>query len=124
MDKLDKIFEMQKSLDDYIRTERNLEFTKSEWLQKKSLALIDEVTELLNEINYKWWKNEKPINDAAVKEELTDVLHFFVSMCLDAGLSADELFSIYKAKNEENVARQQGLSKKSGYEIKRKNEDK
>ncbi len=117
MDKLDEIFAMQASLDAYIAETRGLEgkYTGSEWIQKKSLALIDEVTELLNEINYKWWKNEKPINDRAVKEELTDILHFFVSMCIDAGMTAGELHDIYCEKNKENIARQQGLSQKKGY---------
>ena len=119
MDKLDEIFSMQAALDGFIAKSRNLEnkYSKSEWLQKKSLALIDEVTELLNEINYKWWKNEKPINDGAVKEELCDILHFFVSMCLDAGMSADELHKIYLEKNKENIARQEGKSQKTGYKF-------
>ena len=81
MDKLEKVFDMQKSLDDFIAQSRGLNngvYTKSDWFQKKSIALIDEVTELLNEINYKWWKNPKPINDQAVKEELTDIFHFFI----------------------------------------------
>ena len=81
------------------------------------MALIDEVTELLNEINYKWWKNKKPINEAAVKEELCDVLHFFVSMCIDAGMSAEELHKIYIEKNRENIARQEGKSQKEGYKL-------
>ena len=118
MDKLDRIFEMQKSLNDYIITNRRLDFTKEEWIQKGSLALIDEITELLNEVNYKWWKNPKPIDDAAVKEEIVDMLHFFVSICLYAGMSADELFEIYINKNKENFDRQNGLSKKAGYSLK------
>lgn len=119
MDKLDEIFSMQKALDEYIIKTRNLteKYTKSEWIQKKCLALTDEVTELLNEINYKWWKNEKPVNEQAVKEELTDILHFFVSMCIDAGMTGEELFKIYCDKNAENINRQQGKSQKKGYEL-------
>ena len=120
MDKLDEIFAMQASLDRYITTSRGLDdgkYDTSDWIQKKSLALIDEVTELLNEINYKWWKNKKPIDDRAVKEELTDILHFFVSMCIDAGMTSEELHRIYVEKNRENIARQQGRSQKTGYKL-------
>ncbi|MCI8487703.1 MAG: dUTPase [Clostridia bacterium] len=122
MDKLDEIFSMQSLLDGYISRERELDgkFTQSEWIQKKSLALIDEVTELLNEVNYKWWKNPKPVNERAVKEEIVDILHFFVSICLTAGMTADELYEIYCDKNCENIARQQGKSQKSGYELNKK----
>ena len=118
MDKLDTIFAMQKQLNDYIIEKRNLKFTQEEWIQKRSLALIDEVAELLNEINYKWWKNPKEINPAAVKEELVDILHFYIGMCIDAGMTADDMYDIYLAKNKENYDRQTGQSTKKGYEIK------
>lgn len=117
MDKLDTIFIMQKQLNDYIIEKRNLEFTREEWIQKRILAMIDETSELLNEINYKWWKNPKPIDEKAVKEEIVDILHFFVGICLDAGMTADELYDIYLAKNKENYLRQQGLSEKKGYKV-------
>lgn len=118
MDKLDEIFTMQKSLNDYIIKNRNLDFSKEQWIQKGSLALIDEITELLNEVNYKWWKNPKPIDEKAVKEEIVDMLHFFVSIALYAGMTADELYQIYIDKNKENFDRQNGLSKKEGYSLK------
>lgn len=65
---------------------------------KGSLALIDEITELLNEVNYKWWKNPKEVDDNAVKEEIVDMLHFFVSICLYAGVSAKDLYDAYIEK--------------------------
>ncbi len=117
MDKLDVIFQMQQSLDEDIATRRNLEFSKEVWLQKEVLAMISELSELLDEVNFKWWKNPKPVDDAALKGELVDVLHFFVSMCLKSGMSAQELFALYKAKNQENFDRQYGRSQKHGYEI-------
>jgi len=39
-----------------------------------------------------------------------------VSMCLTSGMSAQELFDRYIAKNQENFDRQNGLSQKKGYE--------
>lgn len=116
MDKLDKIFEMQKALNDDIIERRQLEkVTSQEWIQKHMIAMFCEVAEVLEETNYKWWKNEKEIDSSKLKEELVDVLHFFVSMCLNAGLSSEELFDIYMQKNNENFLRQQGKSKKKGY---------
>ena len=117
MDKLDRIFQMQKALDDDITRRRGLEgISFEEWMQKDVLAITAELSELLNEVNFKWWKNKKEIDPAAVKEELVDVLHFFVSMCLRAGFTADELFEVYASKNQENFNRQNGLSSKKGYE--------
>lgn len=117
MDKLDVIFQLQQSLDEDIVARRNLDFSKEVWMQKEVLAMISELSEVLDEVNFKWWKNPKPVDDAALKGELVDVLHFFVSMCLKSGMSAQELFELYKAKNQENFDRQYGRSQKQGYEI-------
>ena len=118
MDKLDQIFLMQKTLNDDIVARRQLDgITDAEWIQKNVLAMISELGELLDEVNFKWWKNPKEIQASAVKEELVDILHFFISMCLRAGLSADELYSIYCNKNKENFDRQYGRSEKKGYEV-------
>lgn len=116
MDKLDIIFNMQKMLNDDIKERRSIEpFTREEWVQKQILAVISELAELLDEINFKWWKNPKKVDEMAVKEELVDILHFFVSMCLAFDMDADEMFEIYKYKNKENFDRQKGFSEKSGY---------
>ncbi len=111
------IFQLQQSLDEDIVSRRNLDFSKEVWLQKEVLAMISELSEVLDEVNFKWWKNPKPVDDAALKGELVDVLHFFVSMCLKSGMNAEELFDLYKAKNQENFNRQYGRSQKQGYEI-------
>lgn len=117
MDKLDVIFQLQQSLDDDIVARRNLNYSREEWMQKEVLAMISELSEVLDEVNFKWWKNPKPVDDAALKGEIVDILHFFVSMCLKSGMSAEELFTLYKAKNQENFDRQYGRSQKQGYEI-------
>lgn len=117
MDKLDVIFQLQESLDSDIAARRNLAYSREEWMQKEVLAMISELSEVLDEVNFKWWKNPKSVDDAALKGELVDVLHFFVSMCLKSGMTAEELFSLYKAKNQENFDRQYGRSQKPGYEI-------
>ncbi|MEA4913000.1 MAG: dUTPase [Christensenella sp.] len=117
MDKLDIIFEMQQSLNSDIEARRNIAFSREEWMQKEVLAMISELSEVLDEVNFKWWKNVKPVDDAALKGELVDVLHFFVSMCLKSGMTADELFTLYQAKNQENFDRQYGRSQKPGYEV-------
>jgi len=117
MDKLDVIFECQKKLDAFLIEKRGLDFTPSEWIQKETLALISELGELLDEVRFKWWKNPAPVDSAKVKEELVDILHFFIGMCLNAGLTGEELFKLYLDKNEENFKRQFGTSLKEGYKI-------
>ena len=117
MDKLDTIFEMQKLLNDDIIARRHIEFTREEWMQKEVLAMLSELSEVLDEVNFKWWKNRKSVDEDALKGEIVDILHFFVSMCLVSGMDADELFERYKLKNKENFDRQYGRSEKKGYEV-------
>lgn len=118
MDKLDTIFKMQKALNDDIIARRELQsVSNEEWIQKQVLAMLSELSELLDEVNFKWWKNPKQVDPDAVSEELTDILHFFVSMCLSAGMDAQMLFDRYIKKNEENFKRQKGISVKKGYAV-------
>lgn len=125
MDKLEEIFMMQGKLDGFIAKERGLNFSNEEWIQKKSMAMIAEVSELLAEVNYKWWKNPRELNDNAIKEEMVDILHFLVGMCINAGMTAEEMHKIYLDKNLENFNRQNGLSNKEGYNLNnlQKNDD-
>ena len=120
-DKLDMIFELQEKFDQDVIKNRQLENIRpEEWIQKQTLAVMSELAELLNEVNFKWWKNPKEVNTMNVKEELIDILHFFVAMCNRIGMSSTELFKIYIEKNKENFKRQYGLSDKKGYELDKK----
>lgn len=117
-DKLDVIFKYQKAFDGDVIEKRHLEgITREEWLQKKTLAMVSELAELLDEVNFKWWKNPKPVSEDNVKDELIDILHFFVSMCITSGMDAEEMYERYLKKNKENFDRQYGRSEKKGYEI-------
>jgi dimeric dUTPase (all-alpha-NTP-PPase superfamily) len=119
VDKLATIFKMQKSFDDEVIERRNLQgISACEWLQKQTLAMVSELAELLDEVNFKWWKNPKEVNISNIRDELVDILHFFISMCIKSGMDADELYTRYLAKNEENFKRQHGLSEKQGYDVK------
>ena len=117
MDKLESIFEYQNRFDSEVTEKRGLQdIPMEQWIQKETLAMMSELSELIDEVNFKWWKNPKPVDTGKVKDELVDILHFFVSMCLKTGMDADELFRRYLDKNKENFARQNGTSEKKGYE--------
>lgn len=118
MDKLEQIFALQQQFQDKLKRERGLaDIPMEQWLQKQTLAMVSELAELLEEVNFKWWKNPHALNVANIREELSDILHFFISMCIEAGMSADDLFAQYAGKNRENVRRQDGLSEKPGYAV-------
>ena len=115
-DKLSHIFELQNAFDSALSEKRGLgHITRQEWMQKEILAMLSELAELLDEVQFKWWKNPTPMNEEAAKEELVDILHFFASMCLKMDMDADELYRRYLEKNKENFDRQKGKSSKDGY---------
>lgn len=118
MDKLEEIFALQARFQEKIKRERGLQdIPMEQWLQKQTLAMLSELAELMEEVNFKWWKNPHPLDAGHIQEELSDILHFFVSMCLEAGMSAEDLYQRYVGKNAENVRRQDGLSEKPGYAV-------
>ena len=118
MDKLERIFYMQNMFDQDLIKNRNLQnIDMPEWIQKETLAMLSELAELIDEVNFKWWKNPKEVSEQRVKEEIVDILHFFTAMCLHAGMTADELYEMYMEKNKENFDRQYGKSQKPGYDL-------
>lgn len=117
MDKLETVFYWQKKFDDELIARRGLsDITMEEWIQRETLAMMSELSELIDEVNYKWWKNPKEVSVDNVRDELVDILHFFVSMCIKSGMDASELTRRYMEKNRENFDRQNGLSAREGYE--------
>lgn len=112
---LKEIFRLQAKFDQAVVEHRGLEFSREVWIQKEVLALISELAEILDEVNFKWWKDPQEIDGERLKEEIVDVLHFFVSMCLKAGIGPEELYQAYIDKNQENFARQQGQTQREGY---------
>lgn len=114
-DMLREIFRLQERFDQAVVEHRSLQYSKEVWIQKEVLAIISELGEILDEVNFKWWKDTQEIDHERLKEEIVDVLHFFVSMCLKAGIGPDELYQAYVRKNEENFARQEGRTEREGY---------
>ena len=117
-DKLNEMFEMQMKLDERIIFERSVEKSLSEWVIGITIAMESEIDEIRREVNWKWWKNRKPINGDALQGEVIDMWHFLLSLSRVVGLTPEKIHHIYMKKNAENHARQDGNSDKEGYEVK------
>lgn len=140
MDKLDQLFELQSSLNDRIFQKRALKGQDGQvlsmsrlvelagaqapapgsdtatWLSNYLKALQDESRELGEEIPWKWWSKESLDMDA-IRVEIVDILHFWISMALVSGMDASEVHRLYLLKNQVNLDRQDkgyDASNKSG----------
>lgn len=79
---LQKLFQMQNTLDKRIQTEHNLYGIPL--LQKKILSLQVELGELANETRcFKFWSTKKPSSKDIILEEYVDCLHFILSIGLE-----------------------------------------
>lgn len=77
-----------------------------EWFLAYARECQLEMSEAIETLGHKFWKQDRTNNWDECRKELVDVLHFFVSMCQVAGITADELINMYMEKNKINHERQ------------------
>jgi len=116
-DRLGEIWEMQRRLNrytlqqngfdiDYDRIPENRKL-QNKWIQNYALAMSQEVGELVDSTNWKWWRTKVDLFDEQnLKVELVDILHFWVSACQVMGLSVEDVHRMYMQKNAVNRKRQ------------------
>lgn len=81
---LERLFKMQKQLDDRIKKEHQLEQT--DVYEEKVLALLVELGELANETRcFKYWSQKGPSERTVILEEYVDGVHFILSLGLEKG---------------------------------------
>lgn len=138
MDKLDELFSAQTFLNDAIFAKRSLRGQDGQilstsrlvaiareaavapasdtatWLSNYLKALQDEARELGEEVPWKWW-SKQDLDMDAIRVEIVDILHFWISLALVSGLDAEETLRLYRLKNEVNLKRQE-----SGYDASNK----
>lgn len=109
MDKLEEMFEMQRSLNTRIlgsQADQLMQGNKTEWLLKYSRALQQEVSELIDCVPWKWWAHYQKEDVEHAKVELIDIIHFVISIAQTLGMSAEDVYNTYMKKNAVNFQRQ------------------
>ena len=89
------------------------------WL---ATALIGESVEVLNATRFRHWKDELPDAKKLVKEEIIDILHYFLDLTIEMGMGPEEIINMYEEKACKNILRFQ-IGKKEADEV-FKNEEK
>ena len=117
MDKLEQIFDKQRELNRFTFEQNELTSfdeipglrdLQNQWIRNYALAMSQEIAELVDSTNWKWWRTKVDLfDDQNLKVELVDILHFWVSACQVMGLSADDIFRMYMQKNAINAKRQE-----------------
>lgn len=82
---LNSLFEKQKELDKYIYEKNNV--TAKEVFERKIVALLVELGELANELQFfKYWKENISIDGQRAIEEFIDLIHFAIGLAVDLGI--------------------------------------
>jgi dimeric dUTPase (all-alpha-NTP-PPase superfamily) len=100
MDKFDLMFKYQKNLQSLMNNNYN-----QEYINTMILALISEANETLNETPWKPWKKKQIFNKDNYINELADILHFFINLCIAKNISSEDIFIKFLEKNKENIER-------------------
>lgn len=73
-----------------------------------SQRTVEELMEAMNTLKNKPWKvSEVSTDKVHFYEELGDTLHFFLELCITAGMTAEDLARIYHRKHAVNKFRQE-----------------
>lgn len=110
MDKLIRIFELQKEFNKSIGVDIDFMHPdqKELWLSQMATALMQECAELKDCTRWKWWKKGCVYDKIEARKEIVDILHFLVSAAQFADLDASDLYEEYCKKNKINFERQEG----------------
>lgn len=86
--RLQQLFEMQKELDKFIQSNREV---NEDVFRKKGLALLVELGELANETRcFKFWSTKKASEREVILEEYVDSIHFLLSLGIEKDLDLME----------------------------------
>ena len=108
MDKLDEIFDLQDALNKRIgvNTDAMSDEDKAEWVLKYTLAMQQEMAELVDSVPWKWWAKYQKFDEQNAKVEVVDLFHFLISLDQVLGMTPEDVHNAYTKKNKVNHERQ------------------
>jgi dimeric dUTPase (all-alpha-NTP-PPase superfamily) len=104
MDKLDEMFEMQKTLQ--IRLGNQPMLFDQRNFELMYIGCITELCEMIENTAWKPWKKSAVTNEENLKQEIIDLWHFVINITMCSGVNPELLFKMFCEKNEINNRRQ------------------
>ncbi|MBD3226753.1 MAG: hypothetical protein GF329_01070 [Candidatus Lokiarchaeota archaeon] len=99
-----EMWHMQVKLGRRVFEERGID-EDDDFLKDLIIAMFVECGELMSELQYKWWKDKKPIDRKKLLEESIDVFHFLYQFWISSGFKPNEVVEAFKTKNKKNFER-------------------
>ncbi len=109
MDKLETIFELQRTLNERIgvNTASMTEDEQTQWLLNYTRAMQQELAELVDSVPWKWWAKYQEFDRQNARVEIVDLFHFLISAAQVLGMTAEDVHQAYLEKNAVNHRRQE-----------------
>jgi hypothetical protein len=105
---LDSTYDLQRRVYSHVLPMPQNTNELADYVQMNALAAVDEIMEMLGEVGWKPWANPRGwIRREHFMKEAVDALHFIANMLCAAGISDDELWEAYRAKQATNSRRQE-----------------
>lgn len=76
------------------------------WVLNYTRAISQETAELVDSVPWKWWAKYQKLDRQNARVEVVDMFHFLISMAQVLGMTAEDVFALYTAKNHVNHQRQ------------------
>lgn len=112
---LKEMFEHQKELQKKLGTLSKMnesEPMRQKYVNQQILAIHEEAVEIMRESAYKnpdfvefGWKKGQQWDVDKFKEEIIDLWHFVMNLCIACNMDADEFYVRYCQKNKINIER-------------------
>ncbi len=83
---------------------------QTKWVLNYTRAMQQEISELIDSVPWKWWAKYQKFDKQNARVEVIDLFHFLVSLAQALGMTPEDVFDAYVAKNKVNHQRQE-----SGY---------
>jgi len=103
---LQNMFDLQVALDAGIKEKHPENYNSPDYYANKLYALKNEINEAWNVTNsFKMWSNKYKQPKESFLEEMVDILHFWLSSCLDMGMQdrfKEYEFRIFEGGNLDN----------------------
>lgn len=103
-DRLEKIFDEQKKLVEYLGVARYPKKTQ-ERVSALMTAIVHEAIELQDLTSWKWWKRASHFEGEKAQIELIDILHFVIQAALELEMTPQKMLDVYMNKNYINRER-------------------
>jgi len=114
-DKLDMLFDIQYGFQNELGNLERIKDPKKkqEFVNQTILAIHEEAVEVMKESAYNnpnyvefGWKKYQEWNEENFKEEIIDLMHFVINLCVAVNMKSYEFYKIFINKNKKNYIRQ------------------